>query len=123
MEDILEALNLQFKQTTAIDDDISQLERLTQLYRVTANICLDSSELLAKCVIFRILIVFLFPDTNRQKLIDADVDISALGVLKSLTPQQISSQPYAFMLRAAFGTLINLSQDYCKGVIALHVLI
>ncbi|TIB16116.1 hypothetical protein E3P92_01417 [Wallemia ichthyophaga] len=93
VEDILEALNLQFKQTTAIDDDISQLERLTQLYRVTANICLDSN-------------------TNRQKLIDADVDISALGVLKSLTPQQISSQPYAFMLRAAFGTLINLSQDY-----------
>ncbi|TIA86662.1 hypothetical protein E3P99_03622 [Wallemia hederae] len=93
VEKILEALNDQFKLAATTDGDLSQLERLTQLYRVTANICLDNN-------------------ANRQKLLDAHVDYSALAVLRSLTPAQMASKPHAFMLRAAFGTLINLSQDY-----------
>ena len=44
VEEILEALNDQFKLASATDGDLSQLERLTQLYRVTANICLDNSK-------------------------------------------------------------------------------
>lgn len=59
-------------------------------------------------------------DTNRQKLLDAGVHSSVLALLNSLTPQEISNKSHSVVLRAAFGTLLNLSQDY--GEILLSIL-
>lgn len=94
--DIFTILNTQIQQSIALNSDPLKLERLTQLCRVTANICLDN-------------------DTNRQKLLDAGVHSSVLALLNSLTPQEISNKSHSVVLRAAFGTLLNLSQDYAPS--------
>ncbi|TIC18904.1 ARM repeat-containing protein [Wallemia mellicola] len=93
---VFTVLNTQLQQSIALNSDPLKLERLTQLCRVTANICLDN-------------------DTNRQKLLDAGVHSSVLALLNSLTPQEISNKSHSVVLRAAFGTLLNLSQDYAPS--------
>ena len=90
------------------DDDI--ISMLTQLLRICANLCLDNSKCIKKDK--TIIINASLLDTNRQKLLDSKLDNPIVDLVRSLIPHRFVSVPHLNLIRSAFGTLLNLSQDY-----------